>query len=788
MLSVLVWNSVRLISSSHEEVLLHHLSEEAGLLANLLAPGLATSDRAILLDALSLAGQDSNIVFATVQNASGETMGSIGNIPEVIEPTRNLQDLKNQAVYEVDKTIFLSGQELGKIRLGYSTQYVHSLIKQTRFQNTTIAGIEIALSVLVAWLVGMILTKGLRQLEEGAKALKRDELDHRIHLNSDDEIGHLAKTFNELADHLSTTREALVVEHQALEQKTQHLETLMNTVDAVIVEADPRACQFSYVSREAENLLGYPLSDWFQPNFLLDHVHTDESENVKRYFARYSKSPGTSTTDFRLKHIDGHWVDVRSINTFIDDDKGELICRSLFIDITEQKLNEQRIVYLAEHDVLTGLFNRGRFQEELGNAIEYSTRYNQQGSLMFIDLDQFKYINDTMGHHAGDEYLSSIANQLSGAIRKVDIIGRLGGDEFGVILPNTSEEQAIRVAEHLMKILSVKNSELTGNDSPVTASIGIVNFPKHGTVASNLLALADAAMYTAKEKGRNTFHAYSSEDTQLKSMHAKIQWEQKIREALEKDLFVLHFQPIFQLDNRTITHYEVLLRMKDGEGGLIPPTAFLDIAERFGMIREIDHWVLNQAIRLQAASNQTDSPISLAINLSGKHYGNPQILEWIKEQIDESGADPHKLIFEITETAAVENITMARRFTDALHSIGCRIALDDFGVGFSSFNNLKHLPVDIIKLDGSFIRNLGNDNFDKVFVNTMGIMARGLHISCIAEFVESESVIDVLRDLGVAMGQGYHLARPEALNDEFMDQLNLNSNAPQARTQTTETC
>lgn len=759
MLSTLVWNSVRLIGSSHAEVLQYNLNEEAELLANLVAPGLAVNDRAILQDALSLLDNNENIKYIVVEDISQNVMATLGNPPKRISADENFDEAKNNGAYDIFKQVRLSRQPLGILKIGYSTEYVQSLIRQTRVQNTTIAAIELFLSIVMTLLVAIFLTRGLRKLEEGAKALTRDELDHRIDLESRDELGDLAKSFNELAHHLLHTREALSEEHQALEKQTRHLQTLLDGVDAVIVEAFPEHCRFKYVSREAENLAGYPLEQWYADSFLEKHIFHEDLDHFREQLAAYNKEPGTATIDFRLTHQNGNLIDIRSINTFDYDSEGTLMCRSILIDVTEQKHNEKRIAYLAEHDVLTGLFNRGRFQEELERAISYAERFGEEGSLMFIDLDQFKYINDTLGHHAGDEFLCTTARRLSASIRKVDVLGRLGGDEFGIILPNTSQFDAEQVAEHLMR--SLANNFAADPETPITASIGIVTFPTHGTLPSNLLALADAAMYSAKDKGRNTYHVYSDTDAQLKSMHAKIQWEQRIRSALENNLFVLHFQPIFRLHDRVVTHYEVLLRMDDGNGGLIPPSAFLGVAERFGMIRDIDEWVLRHAIAIQAESCLVRAPICLAINLSGRHIGNPTILEWIKQYISQSGADPNMLIFEITETAAMENITQAKRFTDVLQAIGCRIAIDDFGVGFSSFNYLKQLPVDIIKLDGSFIRHLANDKFDRVFVEAMSAMSRGLGISCIAEFVESEAIIHVLKTLQVEMGQGFHLARPD---------------------------
>ena len=765
MLTTLVWNSVRLISSSHADVLQHHLREEVNLLANLLAPGLAVNDRAIVMDALTLAQKDGNIVYIDVVDAEGKPMASLGNIPVPATQPSPPQD-RQRKVLDIETPIMLTNQKLGELRIGYSTAYVDAITSKTRNQNTAIALIELILSVLVTFGVGYFLTRSLRKLEGGARALLRDELDHRIELTSNDEMGDLAHSFNELAAHLAQTRTDLRNEHKALEEKSEQLQTLMDSVNAVIIEGDPMACQYRYVSRDAENLLGYPVEEWYEPNFMKAHIHPDDLEYFVQQVQMHAQGPGTVMFDYRMFHRNGKILDIRSIDTMSFGEDGRPICRGLILDVTEQKQNEKRIAYLAEHDALTGLFNRRRFQEELERTLLYSERFEQEIALMFIDLDQFKYINDTLGHQAGDEVLCTVARRLAGSLRKVDILGRLGGDEFGIILPNTNHEEVEYVARQVLQRLVNDVDLLESDATSITASIGVVLFPKHGATPGELLAKADAAMYSAKDKGRNTYHIYSDSDKQLVSMHAKLQWEQRIRHALNEDRFVLHYQPVYRLKDRVITHYEVLLRMDDGDGGLVPPGAFLDIAERFGLIREIDRWVLSRAIQVQGETCRRGQPVTLAINLSGRHFGDPELLDWIRQFVQQSEADPNKLIFEITETAAVENINQALRFTDSLHNLGCRIALDDFGIGFSSFHYLKHLPVDMIKLDGSFVRQLERDKFDQVFIKSMSDMARGLGITSTAEFIENEEVISVLIALGVDMGQGYYLARP---SDSFLN-------------------
>lgn len=766
MLSLLVWNSVRLISTSHGDVLTHNLTSEAELLATLLAPGLAVSDRAIVDDALSLIKSNKNILYAQVTDDVGDRVASFGKVPENPSFDRSFDQARKTGAYDILKPIVLFKQNLGVLSLGYSVAYVEELIAQTRTQNTLIASGELILSIIMTLFVGYFLTKSLRQLEDGAKALTRDEFEHRIDLDSQDEMGDLARSFNKLASHLVRTRQELYDEHDTLEKQTEHLKGLLNGINAVILELDPVNARITYASDEAEKLLGYRVSEWYKKDFLQSKIHPDDLGQFKVKYSLAIENPGTSVIDFRLLHRNGAVIDIRSISTVNFDEIGELVCRSILLDITEQKKNEERIIYLADHDALTGLFNRHRFQTELERTLEYSERYHQSGALMFIDLDQFKYINDTLGHQVGDKFLKQTADKLSAGIRRVDVLGRLGGDEFGIILPNTSKEDVQKIAEKLMQNLTGDMIGASASETAVTASIGIVMFPDQEKVPDSLLAMADVAMYSAKDKGRNTFCFYSDEDQHIKSMQEKLQWENKIRSALDEDKFILHFQPIYDLQSRKAIHYEVLLRMIGDDGNLIMPATFLNIAERFGLIREIDHWVLHKAIQVQAESVKNNRPVSLAINISGRHFGNPKVLEWIRSYIKETGADPEKLIFEITETAAVENTEQAGYFTDELHKLGCKIALDDFGIGFSSFHYLKHMPVDIVKLDGSFVKNLGFDDFDKVFVKTMSDMASGLKIKCIAEFVEREETVSILKELGVEMGQGFHLARPSA---EFLD-------------------
>ncbi len=575
----------------------------------------------------------------------------------------------------------------------------------------------------------------------------------------DDEIGAVANAFNRLADHLKQTRRVLRDEHAALVREKQRMETLLNSIKAVIMEADPATMQFRFVSREAETLLGYPVEEWYRDDFWRKRLHPDDYEWVIHTLQEQIRMPGEYSLDYRLQHRSGDYVWVRSLYT-IESRGDHSVARGLFIDISEQKETEERIVFLANHDPLTNLYNRRRFQEQLERQIAYARRFKIRSALLFIDLDQFKFINDTLGHQAGDQCLIAVARVFRNALREIDILGRMGGDEFGIILPNVDADGAVHVAQNLIARIEAEVRVPTDTQIRISASIGIALFPEQGVTPAELLAKADAAMYTTKRQGRSRVHVYQPDDQELLNMKAKVHWENRINQALQHDRFVLHYQPIVSLPDQHIAHYEVLLRLQEEDGELIFPGAFLDTAERFGLIRDVDRWVIRNAIAEQARSIAAGHPVTLAINLSGRHFGDPDFVTLVRESLDASQADPRHLIFEVTETAAVENITDAYRFIENLRELGCRFALDDFGVGYSSFHYLKNLPVDMIKIDGSFIRHLHQNRADEAIVRAITDLARGMDIQTVAEFVESPPILDKLTELGVDYAQGYHIGMP----------------------------
>jgi diguanylate cyclase (GGDEF)-like protein/PAS domain S-box-containing protein len=437
-----------------------------------------------------------------------------------------------------------------------------------------------------------------------------------------------------------------------------------------------------------------------------------------------------------------------------------------FRDITDRDRFESELLYLADHDVLTGLFNRRRFEQDVERRVAYAARYGTGGAVLMLDLDDFKDVNDTLGHRAGDELIKDVARLLAERLRRTDSVARLGGDEFAVLLPEADEADACATAQALLEAIRRHRSFFRDRHVRVTASVGIalVSDVDDGGEEDEPLGRADVAMYEAKESGRDRYAVYVSQ-AHRDSMEAKLTMIDRIRGALENDLLQMYCQPILDLRTGRISQYELLLRMLDEEGHVLPPKEFLGIAERYGLMNEIDRWVVNQAIGLVADREEAGDPIQLEVNLSAKSLGDPRFPEWVEERLAAAAIDTSSLIFEITETAAIANMDVAKNFVNRLTSLGCRFALDDFGAGFGSFHYVKHLPVDYVKIDGDFVRNVVESSTDQSVVKAIVQLARGLGKKTIAEFVGDEATVHLLREYGVDFAQGYHIGVPAPVQE-----------------------
>jgi diguanylate cyclase (GGDEF)-like protein/PAS domain S-box-containing protein len=488
-------------------------------------------------------------------------------------------------------------------------------------------------------------------------------------------------------------------------------------------------------------------------------VRGEENLNDRDRERTVATHAAVSHSQVRLRRADGS-----SVWTAMTVSQASELRPAAFVyqvqDVSEPRELEGRLEYLLDHDYLTGLFNRHRFQQELDREVARQQRFGEGGAVLMMDLDGFKAVNDRFGHAIGDELLRGLSAEMRTRSRETDVVARLSGDEFAMVLPGVDREQAEAVANSLLGLVRSHVSALGNERAHVTASIGIALFDRLG--AFELLALSDAAMYAAKEAGRDRYVVFSAAD---RSEHSRrISEANDLRRALEEDRFVLHCQPIWDLSADQVDQYELLIRMVDDEtGGLIAPNAFLYAAERFGLITSIDCWVISQAASLVAATERRGERVSLAVNLSGRSMVDPALSAHIDHELDASGIDPSSLTFEITETAAIGSFKAAQALSARLHQRGCRLALDDFGAGFASFYYLKNLPFDYIKIDGDFIRGLGNHPTDQLIVNAIVTIARGMGIKTIAEFVADQQTSDLLANAGVDYTQGYHIARPRPI-------------------------
>jgi diguanylate cyclase (GGDEF)-like protein len=453
-----------------------------------------------------------------------------------------------------------------------------------------------------------------------------------------------------------------------------------------------------------------------------------------------------------------------------------------FRDISKRKLLEEELIWQANHDSLTKLYNRFYFEKQLKKEFYNVKNGEGQSALLYLDLDRFKYINDTAGHNAGDQLLVEISTLLLSRVRESDMLARLGGDEFAIILRHVTESTVYSIAENVRGLLQDYNFRYGGKHYQLNGSIGIAIINQETSSPEEALANADLACNIAKRRGRNQTHIYVADCDDKIAMDLELGWSAKLRDALQNNHFVIHYQPIVALadiDFETLPasdgelwdhlcnqlpymqhHYEVLIRLPGTDGEMISPHAFLPTAERFNMMKEIDRWMLTHAMQELAKQHIHRDDTVFAINLSGHTVDDQSLPKFIKSLLKDFGIRPDALIFEITETTAIENISAARKFIHELTHLGCRFALDDFGSGFSSFSHLKHLDVDFVKIDGQFIRGMANNSADKSIVSSINDIAHSLGKRTIAEYVENPDVLRYLKECGVDYVQGFYISHP----------------------------
>ena len=435
-------------------------------------------------------------------------------------------------------------------------------------------------------------------------------------------------------------------------------------------------------------------------------------------------------------------------------------------DITELRVLSEELSYQASHDSLTGLYNRREFERRLDGIIAALDDGGPDAALLYMDLDQFKLINDTSGHYAGDQLLAQLATLLSGLLPADAVVARLGGDEFAILLGDTDQARAVAVAESLRTEIDGYVFGWEQRNYTISTSIGVVMLHGPGLSQRTVLAHADTACYMAKERGRNRVHLFSEQDSETTQRRSEMEWAGRIRQALSDGRFLLHFQelaPLWEGERAEGVHMELLVRLRDENGQLVPPGAFIPAAERFGLMPQLDRWVVETALANFSRLHPSGKPVKLcAINLSGPTFEDAAFADFVLDALERHGVSPQRICFEITETAAVSSMARAVDFMQRLRAAGCRFSLDDFGSGMASFGYLKNLPVDFIKIDGSFIRNIETDPVSYSIVRAVTDIGHQLGLQVVGEWVADERARDLLRGLSVDYAQGFAIHKPEA--------------------------
>ncbi|MCH9697153.1 MAG: EAL domain-containing protein [Gammaproteobacteria bacterium] len=584
-----------------------------------------------------------------------------------------------------------------------------------------------------------------------------------------DEITILDKATHYLTDTLKNLDGEVEKRTRHLSEKTKELQreknfvsNILNTAQVIIMTLDENGKIVS-LNKYGERLLGlYDFAN-FSIKFtdlISDAIDFKEITSALKNFSEnqqenFNYECNIASERYNKLFISWYFTQIRSPHNALE-------ILAVGLDLTERNQIESQLTWLADHDPLTNLYNRRRFEHELKRSLSISSRYGQSGALIYFDIDQFKFVNDSSGHKIGDQLLVRVADKLRFVTRDTDIVARVGGDEFAVLAPQVTLLDAKRIVDKICA--EVTTIEVTEEKSVHRASIsaGLLIYPIPGYSEQDLMASVDLAMYNAKQTNRGGWCLASVREFHRDEIRTKVNWKFNIQKGLQDDRFLLYLQPIKQISDGTIAHYECLLRLKNEENRIVSPSMFLPVAEQTGLMSLIDRRVLELAFQQQAEFMDSQLDIILSVNLSGEFISSPEAIETVVKLLKKYNIPASRFIFEITESQAVTNLYSAQNFMRQIHNIGGQFALDDFGVGFSSMSYLKHLPVQYLKIDGGFVKNLDIDQEDKLFIQAINSVGRGMGLKTIAEFVENDQIYETLRYIGIDYAQGYAIGKPLA--------------------------
>jgi diguanylate cyclase (GGDEF)-like protein/PAS domain S-box-containing protein len=580
-----------------------------------------------------------------------------------------------------------------------------------------------------------------------------------------------------------------VQDRQSVDAERRRLQSILSSVGDGVYGVDARGV-VQFVNPAALDMLGYDRTDeligrsaheLFHYAFEDGTTTTPASCFLSQAYAQGSQVPGWQSV-FWTRGNRSMPVECTVYPLNLDGRReGSVVA---FRDISTRRMLEEELRWQASHDALTKLKNRAWFETQLEQEIARLKRTDQVSMLLFLDLDRFKYINDTAGHTAGDQLLVDMSRRLSTRLRGSDHLARMGGDEYAVILRNISVDRVNAIADDFRRAIVGSPFVYGGKSYRVGVSIGVAVLDQHTPSRTEAMANADIALHMAKRHGRNQVHVFAEDAEQRTLMDLELGWSARLEEALRLDQFVLCFQPILplrQVDCESLPEqqgalwarhlrrnlqqrafYEALIRLRNPDGTLVAPSAFLPAAERFSLIGEIDRWVIRNALKALRETSSQDPPVGISINLSAQSIGQADLARFITDRLVEYNVDPRAVAFEITETGALNNLEAARNLINELRGFGCRFALDDFGVGFSSFTHLKHLDVDMLKIDGSFTQGLLSDPVDLAVITAITSIAHSIGKITVAEYVDRPEILRALRNCGVDYAQGFYVGRPKA--------------------------
>ncbi|WP_150051444.1 MULTISPECIES: EAL domain-containing protein [Methylomonas] len=637
-----------------------------------------------------------------------------------------------------------------------------TLLRQLQFIGLILVVLFIAL--FAAFLLSVPLfnqvAKPIALLASTAEKISRShDYSLRVKKHSNDEIGILVDSFNSMLD--------------TVEQKNDKLLSLKNNYQALydnnptmLFDLDANG-EIQSVNQFGAKQIGLSPTE-IQGLSIFEFIHPEDVKDSTAFFNICREYPDhVHKQEKRFICKNGSVIWVRETCRFIEIEHN--IQRMLLVceDITETRRLADKIAYQASHDELTGLPNRRQFDINIQNLVSQAHADGSEHVMCYLDLDQFKVVNDTCGHLAGDELLRQLGEVLKQNVRKTDILARLGGDEFGILMSHCQVEQAVIAADKFRSVIRDFQFAWENRSFSIGVSIGITAINQISGNAVDILKKADAACYAAKEKGRNRVHVFNPDDEELAVRQGEMQWVEKIRLGIEENRFKLFGQLIVPVDDKGCgLHFETLIRYMDENGSIIPPGAFLPAAERYGIAPALDRWVIENLFRHISITEGFSERLELcSVNLSGLSLSDETMLAFIAGQFEKWQVPTGKICFEITETAAISNLSYARHFIESLRDKGCRFSLDDFGSGLSSFAYLKNLPVDFLKIDGLFVKDILEDRIDWTMVKAINEVGQVMNKKTIAEFVENQDILNLLKSLGVNFAQGYGIAKPIPLQD-----------------------